>query len=97
MIKYRGLTPQVIASERFHRLFVVVATEIAARKDVTVEQQGAISELLALARANLDREGGVAGAPFFGRYTKQAVVVMMLLFAVSWLIRLYLFTADVPK
>lgn len=60
MIKYRGLHPKIIAGERFRSLFIAVASDIISREFLTPEQMQQMTELLASARMNPQRNGGVS-------------------------------------
>lgn len=91
MLKYRGLHPDVIAGDRFHRLFVAVGSDIVAHEELTSEQSQWMGDLLSTAKANLERAGGVSHATSKARFAKPlfiAYAVFAVLFAVIKLLEI---------
>lgn len=78
MMKYRGFHPDIIAEERFHVLFVAVASDIVAREELTAEQKQWTGELLTVARANLSRAGGVSASPSKAKYMKPLLIAYLI-------------------
>jgi hypothetical protein len=88
MTRYRGLAPQLVGSERFHRLFVGVGSAIVKHEELTVWQSNRMSELLALANANLSLEGGVIRKESMSRFFRPLMITMWISLVVAAVWRL---------
>ncbi len=88
MIKYRGFHPTIIESERFHRLFLAIGTDIVAHEELTLEQAKWMDELLTAARTNLVTPGGVTASKSTARFAGLLIIAGLVFTVLNAVIRL---------